>query len=72
MPVRREFYESWKNREGKKAVALFNLIEVVIFIYLKGVERAGCRGHRSDSGAPPDTQPIACSVGPYTGVCRNV
>jgi hypothetical protein len=36
MPVRREFYRAISDLGGEKAVALFNLIEVVTFSYFQG------------------------------------
>lgn len=36
MPVRREFYRALSEFGGEKAVALFNLIEVVTFSYFQG------------------------------------
>jgi len=36
LPVRREFYRELDESGGQKAVALFNLIEVVIFSYFEG------------------------------------
>jgi hypothetical protein len=36
MPVRREFYRALSELGGEKAVALFNLIEVVTFSYFQG------------------------------------
>jgi hypothetical protein len=36
LPVRRDFYRELDDSGGQKAVALFNLIEVVIFSYFEG------------------------------------
>lgn len=36
MPVRREFYRELSELSGEKAVALFNLIEVITFSYFEG------------------------------------
>ena len=36
LPVRRDFYRELDESGGQKAVALFNLIEVVIFSYFEG------------------------------------
>ncbi|TLY25900.1 MAG: hypothetical protein E6K66_03065 [Nitrospirae bacterium] len=36
MPVRRDFYRELAELGGEKAVALFNLVEVVIFSYFQG------------------------------------
>ena len=36
MPVRREFYREISEAEGEQAVALYNLIEVVMFSYFHG------------------------------------
>src|SRR5262245_64420233 len=36
MPVRREFYRGISELGGEKAVALYNLIEVVTFSYFQG------------------------------------
>ena len=36
MPVRREFYRELTELDGEKAVALFNLVEVVTFGYFQG------------------------------------
>ena len=36
MPIRREFYKELSEISGEKAVALFNLIEVITFSYFEG------------------------------------
>ena len=40
MPVRREFYREISEVGGEKAVALYNLVEVVMFSYFHGRETA--------------------------------
>ena len=43
MPVRRDFYRELAELGGEKAVALFNLVEVVIFGYFHPVQKLAQR-----------------------------
>lgn len=70
-PVRRDFYQKLDQLGGHKAVALFNLIEVITFGYFEG------RRDGQDVEVVTALQalrralsPLHVPAGPCTGVCR--